>query len=136
MKDNMFVMTMYAGAFLIALYKKANGKINEEKLKGLVCAAAYSPLMVKAKQGKSAFTEKEIAGRTKQAKWSSDHNEQGQSGLNRVCEKPGCEITNGDLCFYRYGNQICKSVWESKKVRVRWFLLFIETVCRNSSRLA
>jgi hypothetical protein len=73
MKENMFVMTMYAGAFLIALYKEADGKINEEKLKGLVCAAAYCPLMVKAKKGKSAFTDKEIATRTKQAKWSRDH---------------------------------------------------------------
>ena len=73
MKENMFVMTMYAGAFLIALYKEADGKINEEKLKGLVRAAAYCPLMVKAKKGKSAFTDKEIATRTKQAKWSRDH---------------------------------------------------------------
>ena len=76
MKDNMFVMTMYAGAFLIALYKEAGGKINEEKLKGLVRAAAYCPLMVKAKQGKSAFTDKEITNRTKQAKWSRDHIEE------------------------------------------------------------
>ncbi len=73
MKDNMFVMTMYAGAFLIALYKEANGKLDEEKLKELVRAAAYCPLMVKAKQGKSAFTEKEIAARTRQSKWSRDH---------------------------------------------------------------
>lgn len=73
MKDNMFVMTMYAGAFLIALYKEAGGKLDEEKLKGLVRTAAFCPLMVKAKQGKSAFTEKEIANRTKQAKWSREH---------------------------------------------------------------
>ena len=76
MKDNMFVMTMYAGAFLIALYKEADGKLNERKLDGLVRAAAYCPLMVKAKQGKSAFTEKEIANRTRQAKWSRDHIEE------------------------------------------------------------
>ena len=73
MKDNMFVMTMYAAAFLIALYKKADGEIDEEKLKGLVRAEAYCPLMVKAKQGKSAFTEKEIATRTRQSQWSRDH---------------------------------------------------------------
>ena len=73
MKDNMFVLTMYAGAFLIALYKEADGKLDEEKLKGLVLAAAYCPLMVKAKQGKSAFTEKEIETRTRQSKWSRDH---------------------------------------------------------------
>ena len=46
MKENMFVMTMYAGAFLIALYKEADGKLDEEKLKGLVRAEAYCPLMV------------------------------------------------------------------------------------------
>ena len=73
MKDNMFVMTLYAAAFLIALYKKADGKMDEEKLKGLVRAEAYCPMMVKAKQGKSAFTEKEIATRTRQARWSRDH---------------------------------------------------------------
>ena len=49
MKDNMFVMTMYAGAFLIALYKEADGRMDEEKLKGLVRAASYCPLMVMAK---------------------------------------------------------------------------------------
>ena len=27
MKENMFVMTMYAGAFLIALYKEADGAL-------------------------------------------------------------------------------------------------------------
>ncbi len=68
MKDNMFVMTMYAGAFVIALYKEAEGKLDGETFAGLVRAAAHCPLMVKAKQGKSAFTEKEIANRTKQAK--------------------------------------------------------------------
>ena len=76
MKDNMFVMTMYAGAFLIALYKEAEGKLDEEGLKGLVRAEAYCPLMVKAKQGKSAFTEKEIETRTRQSKWSRDHIEE------------------------------------------------------------
>ena len=73
MKDNMFVMTMYAGAFLIALYKEADVKLDEEKLKGLVRAAAYCPLMMKAKQGKSAFTEKEIKTRTRQSEWSRDY---------------------------------------------------------------
>ena len=76
MKDNMFVMTMYAGAFMIALYKQADGKLDEEKLKGLIRAAAFCPLMVKAKQGKSAFAKKEIASRIKQAKWSRDHIEE------------------------------------------------------------
>ena len=73
MKENMFVMTMYAAAFLIALYKEADGKIDAEKLQGLVRAEAYCPLMVKAKQGKSAFTDAEIAARTRQAAWSREH---------------------------------------------------------------
>lgn len=73
MKDNMFVMTMYAGAFLIALYKEADGRMAEEKLKGLVRAASFCPLMVMAKKGKSAFTKKEIETRTRQARWSRDH---------------------------------------------------------------
>ncbi len=73
MKDNMFVMTMYAGAFVIALYKAADRKLDAEKLKGLIRATAYCPLMVKAKQGKSAFTEKEIAQRTRQSEWSRTH---------------------------------------------------------------
>ena len=76
MKDNMFVMTMYCGAFAIALYQMADGKLDGEKLKGLIRALAYCPLMVKAKQGKSAFTEKEIANRTRQAQWSRDHIEE------------------------------------------------------------
>ena len=76
MKDNMFVMTMYAGAFLIALYKEAEGKLGEDGLKGLIRAEAYCPLMMKAKQGKSAFTEKEIETRTRQSKWSRDHIEE------------------------------------------------------------
>lgn len=32
MKDNMFVMTMYAGAFLIALYKEAKDYMSDELL--------------------------------------------------------------------------------------------------------
>jgi hypothetical protein len=73
MKDNMFVMTMYCGAFAIALYKSADGKMDEEKLKGLIRTLSYCQLMRKAKEGKSAFTEKEIANRSKQAKWSRNH---------------------------------------------------------------
>jgi hypothetical protein len=66
-------MTMYCGAFATALCKEAEGRMVEETLKGLVRALAYCPLMVKAKQGKSAFTEKEIANRARQAQWSREH---------------------------------------------------------------
>ena len=73
MNENMFVMTMYAGAFLIALYKEADGKLTDEKLKELIHTVSYAPLMVKTKLGKSAFTEKEIETRTKQSEWSRAH---------------------------------------------------------------
>ncbi len=124
MKDNMFVMTMYAGAFMIAMYKEADGKIDEENLKGLIRAAAYCPLMVKAKQGKSAFTEKEIANRTKQAKWSRDHIEEypmnwfyyfktvpgkdeyyithKQCGICKLTKQEHCEEITKYLCMMDY----------------------------------
>ena len=73
MKDNMFVITMYAGALFIALYKEAKEYMTPELIEKLVKEVTYSPLMVKAKKGKSAFTEKEITARTKQSKWSRDH---------------------------------------------------------------
>ena len=50
MKDNMFVMTMYAGAFLIALYKEAKTYMTDDLLTRLVKETSYSPLMVKANQ--------------------------------------------------------------------------------------
>ena len=124
MKDNMFVMTMYAGAFLIALYKEADGMLGEDKLKGLVRAEACCPLMVKAKQGKSAFTDKEIANRTKQAKWSRDHIEEypmnwfyffetvpgkdeyyithKQCGICKLTKQEHCEEITKYLCMMDY----------------------------------
>lgn len=124
MKDNMFVMTMYAGAFLIALYKEADGMLSEDKLKGLVRAEACCPLMVKAKQGKSAFTDKEIANRTKQAKWSRDHIEEypmnwfyyfetvpgkdeyyithKQCGICKLTKQEHCEEITKYLCMMDY----------------------------------
>ena len=124
MKDNMFVMTMYAGAFLIALYKEAEQKPDEETLKGLVRASAYCPLMVKAKKGKSAFTDKEIANRTKQARWSRDHIEEypmnwfydfenvpgkeeyyithKQCGICKLTAQEHCEEITKHLCMMDY----------------------------------
>ena len=124
MKDNMFVVTMYAGAFLIALYKETDGSLDEEKLKGLVRAAAYCPLMVKAKQGKSAFTEKEIETRTRQSKWSRDHIKEypmnwfyyfetvpgkdeyyithKQCGICKLTEQEHCEEITKHLCMMDY----------------------------------
>ena len=124
MKDNMFVMTMYAAAFVIALYKEADGGLDEEKLKGLVRAVAFCPLMVRAKQGKSAFTEKEIAARTKQAQWSRDHIEEypmnwyyyfktvpgkdeyyithKQCGICKLTKQEGCEAITKHLCMMDY----------------------------------
>ncbi len=123
-KENMFVMTMYAGAFLIALYKEADGKIDEEKLKGLIYALSYCPLMVKAKEGKSAFTEKEIENRTKQAQWSREHIEEypmnwfyyfktvpdkeeyyithKQCGICKLTKQEHCEEITKHLCMMDY----------------------------------
>ena len=72
-RKNMFVVTMYSGAFLIALYKESDGLLREEKIKDLVHVLVYSPLMAKAKEGKSAFTKKIIKRRNQQAKWSRDN---------------------------------------------------------------
>lgn len=124
MKDNMFVVTMYAGAFLIALYKEADGKLDDEKLKGLIRATAYCPLMVKAKQGKSAFTEKEIETRERQSQWSRDHideypmnwfyyfkNVPGKNeyyithkecGICKLTEREGCREITKHLCMMDY----------------------------------
>ena len=123
-KDNMFVLTMYCGAFAIALYKEAEGRMDEETLKGLVHALAYCPLMVKAKQGKSAFTEKEIANRTRQAKWSREHIEEypmnwfyyfetvpgkeeyyithKQCGICKLTKQEHCEEITKYLCMMDY----------------------------------
>lgn len=73
MKDNMFVITMYAGALFIVLYKEAKEYLTPDLIQKLIKEVTYSPLMVKAKQGKSAFTRKEIETRAKQSKWSRDH---------------------------------------------------------------
>lgn len=124
MKDNMFVMTMYCGAFAIALYKMADGKLDEEKLKGLIHALAYCPLMVKAKQGKSAFTGKEIENRTRQAQWSREHIEEypmnwfyyfktvpgkdeyyithKQCGICKLTKQEHCEGLTKHLCMMDY----------------------------------
>jgi len=124
MRDNMFVMTMYAGAYFIALYKEAKAKPEEETLKGLVRALAYCPLMRKAKEGKSAFTEKEIANRTKQARWSRDHIEaypmnwysyfenvpgkeeyfitHKQCGICKLTKQEHCEEITRHLCMMDY----------------------------------
>lgn len=124
MKDNMFVVTMYAGALLIALYKEADGRLNEEMLKGLIRAASYCPLMKKAKQGKSAFTEKEIETRTRQSQWSRDHikeypmnwfyyfeNDPGkdeyyithkQCGICKLTEQERCSEITKYLCMMDY----------------------------------
>jgi hypothetical protein len=72
-EDNMFVPTMYMAAFFIALYKAAGEHMTDALFQKLIRAAAYSPSTVKAKQGISAFTEEQIAARTKQSKWSRDH---------------------------------------------------------------
>jgi len=73
LRNNMFVVSMYAAAFVIALYKTEPELLTSDVLRGLVKAASYCPLMRAAKEGKSAFTEKEIRTRTEQADWSREH---------------------------------------------------------------
>ena len=73
MRDNMFVVSMYAAAFVVALYKAEPELLTPDVLQGLVKAASYCPLMRAAKEGRSAFTEKEIQTRTEQAAWSREH---------------------------------------------------------------
>ena len=124
MKENMFVMTMYAGAYFIALYKEMDEKPDGETLKGLVRALDYCPLMRKAKEGKSAFTEKEVANRTIQAQWSRDHIEEypmnwfyyfetvpgkeeyyvthRQCGICKLTGQEGCEEIAKHLCMMDY----------------------------------
>jgi hypothetical protein len=124
MKNNMFVMTMYCGAFAVALYKSAEEKLDEEKLKGLIRALSCCPLMRKAKKGKSAFTEKEIENRSKQAKWSREHIEEypmnwyyyfetvpgkdeyyithKQCGICKLTKQEHCEEITKYLCMMDY----------------------------------
>ena len=80
--------------------------------------------MVKAKQGKSAFTQKEIANRTKQAQWSRDHIEEypmnwyyffetvpgkdeyyithKQCGICKLTKHEHCEEITKHLCMLDY----------------------------------
>jgi len=124
LKNNMFVVTMYAGAFVIALYKEAGGKLNEDKLKGLVKAAAYCPMMVKSKKGKNPFTDKIAENRAKQAKWSQDHIDEypmnwlyyfenvpgkeeyyithKQCGICKLTKQENCEEITKYLCMMDY----------------------------------
>lgn len=124
MKENMFVITMYAGAYLIAIYKEGKDFINEEILKGLIKEVSYSPLMRKAKEGKSAFTQKVIENRTRQSKWSRDHIEEypmnwyyyfenvegkeeyyithKQCGICKLTKQENCEEITKYLCAMDY----------------------------------
>lgn len=123
-RENMFVMTMYAGAYFIALYKEAEGPPDDETLRGLVRALAYCPLMRKAKEGKSAFTKKEIDNRTAQARWSRAHIEEypmnwysyfenvpgkeeyyithKQCGVCKLTKQENCEEITRHLCMMDY----------------------------------
>ena len=124
MRDNMFVMTMYAGAFFIALYKSTPERMTPEVVEGLVREVSYAPLMRKAKEGKSAFTSKEIATRTEQAAWSREHIDEypmnwywyfeavpgedeyyithKQCGICKLCAQEGCEDIARYLCAMDY----------------------------------
>ena len=122
--DNMFVMVMYAGALIIAFYKEAGELMTEEVLTGLIRAASFCPVMVKAKQGKSAFTKKEIATRKRQSQWSREHIgdypmnwyyffetvpgkdeyyiTHKQCGICKLTKQEGCEEITRHLCAMDY----------------------------------
>lgn len=124
MRNNMFVVVMYAGALIIAFYKEAKEAMTEEVLTGLIREASYCPVMVKAKRGKSAFTKKEIATRKRQSLWSREHIDEypmnwyyyfekvpgkdeyrithRQCGICKLTRQEGCEEITRHLCAMDY----------------------------------
>lgn len=76
LRENNFVMALYAGCFFLAMYQTGREFMTEDLIKGLVKEVSYCKAMRRAKEGKSAFTEKEIRNRTKQAQWTRDHIEE------------------------------------------------------------
>lgn len=72
-KDNNFVMALYAACFFLAIYKTERARMTDEIVEGLVQEASYCKAMRRAKEGKSAFSRREIVTRTRQAKWSREH---------------------------------------------------------------
>lgn len=124
MKKNMFAMTMYAGGFFIALYKTLPSEMDPEVIQGLVREVSYCPLMRRAKEGKSAFSDAEVKTRTEQAAWSRAHiNEypmnwywyfeavpgedeyyitHKQCGICKLCAQEGCPDIARYLCAMDY----------------------------------
>ncbi len=76
LRENNFVMALYAGCFFLAMYKSGREFMTDELVSGLVKEVSYCKAMRMAKEGKSAFTEKEVRNRTKQAQWTRDHIEE------------------------------------------------------------
>ena len=124
MSKNMFVVTMYAGAFFIALYKAERERMTPEVLQGLIREVSYCSLMRKAKEGKSAFTNAEVKARTEQAAWSREHIDEypmnwywffeavpgkeeyyithKQCGICKLCAQEGCADITRYLCAMDY----------------------------------
>ena len=124
MSKNMFVVTMYAGAFFIALYKAERECMTPEVLQGLIREVSYCSLMRKAKEGKSAFTNAEVKARTEQAAWSREHIDEypmnwywffeavpgkeeycithKQCGICKLCAQEGCADITRYLCAMDY----------------------------------
>ncbi|MDO5063035.1 MAG: L-2-amino-thiazoline-4-carboxylic acid hydrolase [Peptostreptococcaceae bacterium] len=73
LRENAFVMALYAACFFLAMYKIGREFMTDELVEGLVKEVSYCKAMRMAKEGKSAFTEKEIRNRTKQSQWTRDH---------------------------------------------------------------
>ena len=124
MSKNMFVMTMYAGAFFIALYKAVPGGMTAEVIEGLIREASYCPLMRRVKEGKSAFTDGMAKTRAAQAAWSREHIDEypmnwywyfedvpgkdeyyithKQCGICKLCAQEGCADITRYLCAMDY----------------------------------
>ena len=73
LRKNAFVMALYAACFFLAMYKIGKEFMTDELIEGLVKEVSYCKAMRMAKEGKSAFSEKEIRSRTIQSQWTRDH---------------------------------------------------------------
>lgn len=73
LKNGSLQVTLVIGAYAIAIIHVLGEKIDEEKFKALIDYVDNSEEMKKMYGGKNAFSDKEIKGRIKQAKFSQEN---------------------------------------------------------------
>lgn len=73
MRENEFAMTLYAGCFFMALHQAEREQMTDELVQGLIKAVSYCPVMTLAKKGRSAFTERDMKSKARQAEWCRAH---------------------------------------------------------------